>query len=87
MKRATVSIRLRVYEVLRDMKRAQRERVLRWVEQLEIDPSRDGEFTEVDDTARKIQVSIIGSHAIYFWYDGPVNEVKVVDLRPADRGA
>jgi hypothetical protein len=38
---------------------------------------------EKDEVGRPIQVLIRGRHALYFWADHPVKEIKIIDLKPA----
>ena len=48
--------------------------------------NQDGDFEEIDpNTGRRLRAALVGRHALYWWVDGPVNEVKVVDIGPADR--
>jgi hypothetical protein len=81
-----LSIRFEVMQVVRGLKMAERERIVRWMERLISNPYQDGDFLEVDPkTGRKLRATLIGRYALYWWFDGPVNEVKVVDIGPADR--
>ena len=57
--------------------------ITRLFEELADNPFRVGDFVERDDVGRPIQVIIIGPHAIFFWADHAVKEVKVIDLKPA----
>ncbi len=81
-----VSLRMEVVEALGALKRGERERIWRFIEGLPDNPRGLGDYSEYDSDDRKIQVRVIGNHAIHYWLDGPVNEFKVVGLRPADRG-
>ena len=79
-----VSLRFKVMETLRGLRRAERERILLWMERLEGDPFGRGEYVEKDDSGREIQVVIVGNHALYYWLDAPVKEIKIVKISPAD---
>lgn len=81
----SISLRIEVVEALGALKRAERQRIWRFIESLPDDPARTGDYSERDSTGRRIEVSLVGDHAIHYWLDGPVNEFKVVDMRSADR--
>ena len=41
-----------------------------------------GDFVVVDpETTRRFEVSLVAGHAVTWWIDGPVDEVKIVDIR------
>jgi hypothetical protein len=81
-----LSVRFEVMQVVRGLKLGERERIVRWMERLIVDPNQEGDFEESDPkTGRKLKGTLLGRHALYWWVDGPVNEVKVVDIGPADR--
>ena len=48
-------------------------------------PSRDSHFTELDDSGREIQGIISGSYCILYWVDHAVKEIKITQIRYADR--
>jgi hypothetical protein len=56
-----------------------------WLEALANDPSRDGDFTSRGSDDRDWQVAILGPHAVVWWVDHAVSEIKIVAIRPADR--
>lgn len=62
-----------------------RDRILRFLDSLEIDPFQKGDYEIHDADHRPHQVRIFGSLAVVYWADHPVKEVKVVALRHADR--
>ena len=81
-----LSVRLEVMQVLRGLRLGERERIVRWMERLIIDPNQDGDFEERDPkTGRQLKGTLLGRYALYWWVDGPVNEIKVIDIGPADR--
>jgi hypothetical protein len=69
---------------LKDCKRREREAMTRFFDELANDPYRAGEFVELDDISREIQATLIGRHAVYFWSDHAVKEVKVIGMKVAD---
>lgn len=82
-----LSVRFEVMQSVRNLKLGERERIVRWMERLILNPHQDGEFVEWEpSTGRRLNATLVGRHALYWWLDGPVNEVKIVDIRLADRG-
>lgn len=72
-------------DYLRTLKPAARRRLITWLEALANEPSRGGDFTTRGSDDRDWQIAILGAHAIVWWVDHAVSEVKVVAIRPADR--
>lgn len=62
-----------------------RQRLLSWLETIAMDISRKGDFTTRGTDGRDWQVAILGAHAVVWWVDHPVCEVKIVAIRPADQ--
>ena len=59
--------------------------ISRLFDELAQNPSRAGDYVEQDEVGRPVQVLILGGHAVCFWADHAVKEVKVIDLKPAGR--
>jgi hypothetical protein len=55
--------------------------IVRLLDDLALDPFRNGDYVEMDPLGRPVQVVIVGSRAVCFWVDHAVKEVKVIDLR------
>ena len=70
---------------MRSIRGAQKNRLGLFVDSLSEDPFEEGDYSEKDETDRHIQVKVIGQYAVTFWSDHAVKEVKVVDVRRADR--
>ncbi|MHC1763435.1 MAG: hypothetical protein AB9869_03885 [Verrucomicrobiia bacterium] len=49
------------------------------------EPHRRGDFTERDKAGREIEVLVLRRYAILYWADHPVKEVKITEVRLADR--
>jgi mRNA-degrading endonuclease RelE of RelBE toxin-antitoxin system len=79
----TVYVEASVAEFLPRLKYAERERLLRFLQKLRADPFLAGDYIEHDDIGRPLQVFVIGRHAVVFWADHAVKEVKILDLKPA----
>jgi hypothetical protein len=62
----------------------QREKVMQFIRSLADNPNTSGDFSELDDARRTVQVKIIGRYAITFWADHAVSEIKVTHVKAAD---
>lgn len=80
-----VWLRQEAYDYLDSIAMAERQRLLVWIERLAGQPNRDGDFTELGSDGRAWHVAVIAAHAVVWWVDSPVREVKVVAIRRADR--
>lgn len=80
-----VYLRDEAFEFLRGQPPAGREKLLAFLRGLRVNPLRKGDYTEHDEIGREIEVSVIGHYAVLFWADHPVKEIKIVELRLADR--
>jgi hypothetical protein len=58
--------------------------ILGFLEQLQSNPNRQGDYQETDSSGRQIQIKIIGKHALTYWADHAVKEVKVTKIELAD---
>jgi hypothetical protein len=56
-----------------------------FVSSLAEDPHSRADYTEPDPSGRTLEVKIIGRHAITYWLDHAVKEVKIVYLQPSGR--
>lgn len=84
MSESRVSVRIEVYQYVATQRRAERERIIRWIESLQHKNFETGDYTERDESDRVVQVKIIDRHALSFWHDGPVSEFKVIGIELAD---
>lgn len=78
-----VFIAAEVLDAMRACRGREKVLITRLFEELAGDPFRTGDYVERDEIGRPIQVLIIGRHAVFFWVDHPVKEVKILDLHPA----
>jgi hypothetical protein len=62
-----------------------RNHLISWIEAIGTDVTKAGDFTTTGTDGRNWQVAILGHHAVVWWVDDAVCEVKVVAIRPADR--
>ena len=79
-----VWLRQAAYDYLDTLPESERQRLLIWIERLGQQPHRAGDFTEHAAGGRERQVAIVGEHAVGWWVDGAVCEVKVEAIRSAD---
>ena len=82
-----IFLRLEAAETIRVVRGAQRTRISAFIDLLANDPSQLGDYTERDESDRQIEIKVIGQYAITFWADHAVKEIKVADIRRADRGS
>jgi hypothetical protein len=72
-----------VVEMLRSCQKREQQIITRCLDDLGKNPYRNGDYVEQDNLGRPIQVILIGRHALYFWTDHAVKELKIIDLRLA----
>ena len=72
------------YEYLESLGLAERQTLFVWLERIGSHPDRSGDFVEKAEDGRDWQVAILGLHAVVWWVDGPVREIKIVAIRAAD---
>lgn len=79
----SVYVESHIAESLADLKPRERDPLLRLFNKLRTNPFMEGDYAEHDEIGRPIHVLIIGRHAVVFWVDHAVREVKILDVRPA----
>ena len=85
MNRYNVFLRFEAIEALKATGGLQRKQLSTYIDQLGNNPDSAGDYTERDDTDRIIEIKVVGQYAITFWADHAAEEIKVVDIRRADR--
>ena len=85
MKPYRIFVRMEAAEILRAIRGNQRNSVVAFIDSLSGDPNKTGDYSEHDEAGRQLEIKVIGSFAITYWADHAVAEVKVVDVRRADR--
>jgi hypothetical protein len=65
--------------------RRDRDRILRFLDDLARDPGRKGDYEERDNVGRPVQIKVIGKYALTYCTDHAVKEVKVTKIEFADR--
>ena len=79
-----VWLRQNAYDYLDTLDVSERQRLLVWLERLGQHPDRIGDFSERGDDGREWQIAVVAGHALVWWTDSPVAEIKVVAIRSAD---
>jgi hypothetical protein len=64
-------------------RRAEKVSVARAFDTLAGNPFRSGDYVESDSLGRPVQIMLIGRHAVCYWADHAVKEVKILDLKLA----
>jgi hypothetical protein len=80
-----IFLRSEAIEVLRGIRANQRGTIVRFIDGLARDPFVTGDYTSEDSTGRIICIKVLGSYAVTFWADHPAREIKITDIRSADR--
>jgi hypothetical protein len=68
-----------VFGELLFLPKRKRETLLVALNQLADQAPLPGVFSHIDEDRRHIECKVFGKWKVWFWYDGPVNEVRIVD--------
>jgi len=79
-----VYVRAKAFDFLGQVGRPERAILWNYFDALGRDPFQPFDFTEII-ADREMSVKILNRHAITYWVDHAVKEVKIVALRDADR--
>lgn len=80
-----VFLRSEAIDALHSLQPRHRKVVGAFIDSLAMDPFTEGDYNSPDSTGRAIGIKILGAVAISYWADHPVKEIKVIDIRSADR--
>ncbi len=81
----SVFLHLEVTEALRSLDRSERDKVLRFAHSLAPNPFQPGNFREEDDRGRTNEIKFVGRLAVVYYVDNAESEVRLLEVRPADR--
>lgn len=56
---------------------------MKFLRRLADDPYTVGDFKDSDEIGRPLEVKLVGPHAITYWADHAVKEIKVINVEPA----
>lgn len=76
-------LHLEVTETLQALRRSERDRVLRFLHSLTLNPFQAGDFQEYDELRRANEVKILGRLAIVYYVDNADREVRILEIRRA----
>jgi len=78
-------LRAEAIEALKTTRGQQRRQISTFIDLLGTNPNMIGDYPEMDDNGRRLEIKVIGRFAITFWTDHAAKEIKVLDIRPADQ--
>lgn len=78
-------VRLEAWEFLAGCPSQEQRRVVMLFRDLAQRPHQDGDYQESDDAGRRLEVRVVSKSAVVFWADHAVKELKIINVRPADR--
>lgn len=80
-----VFLRSEAISALRALPLRHRKLVSSFIDQLAADPFAEGDYQNSDASGRMLSIKVVGSSAITYWADHAVKEIKILDIREADR--
>lgn len=80
-----IFLRAEAVDSLRAMRGPARRQVAAYIDSLATNPFSEADYAMEDASGREIHIKILGQYAVTFWADHAVKEVKVIDIRQADR--
>jgi mRNA-degrading endonuclease RelE of RelBE toxin-antitoxin system len=80
-----IFMRSEVVDSLRHIRGNSRRHIAAFIDSLALNPFSEGDFTINDASDRKIHIKVLGQYAVIFWSDHPAKEIKIIDIRSADR--
>ena len=75
------------YQFFRDKppRKRQRDLIHALFDSLAFNPFQEGDYQEIDEAQRTVEVKITGDYAVHYWADHPVRKVNVVKIIKADK--
>ena len=73
-----------VVDFLQTLRRSQRQEMLAHFRRLRNSPGRYADYQDSDEVGRRVEVSVFGGFAIYYWVDEADQHVKILKLATAD---
>lgn len=80
-----IFLRSEAVDSLRAIRPTTRKLVAAYLDSLASNPFSEGDYAVKDSSGREIQIKVIGEYAVTFWTDHAVKEIKIIDIRSADR--
>ena len=63
-------------------RKAERDRLVQTIETIANNADQSGEFTQRGADGRTWKAVRSGRHLVFFWLDGPVNELRIMKIEP-----
>jgi len=79
-----IYLRLEAVQALQALRRSEKGRMGQFIDSRAADPFKAGDYTELDETGRSIQVKVVGRFALAYWSDHAVQEIRIVEVLEAD---
>ena len=80
-----IFLRSEAIEALTGIRGISRKLIVVFIDSLASDPLQAGDYSVQYSTGRDISIKILGSYAVTCWADHPAREIKITDIRSADR--
>lgn len=80
-----IFLRAEAIDALNVIRAKPRKLVCQFIDSLALDPFSEGDYSVRDASSRDIHIKIVAEYAVTFWTDHPAKEIKVIDIRSADR--
>ncbi len=85
MKSFTLLVVYDVFEFLERLPRKEQLTIRKRFLQIRDFPHNHSDYSEPDNTGRPVEINIHGKFAIKYWIDHADQQVKILDIHPADR--
>ncbi len=73
-----------VIEILDALPKKSRTHLLNHFHKIRSSPENFSDYHERDHTGRRVEICVLGSHAIHYWIDHADKHIKILALKPAD---
>jgi hypothetical protein len=80
-----IFLRAEAMDALRTIRGIQRRQLAAYIDSLATNPVSEGDYAMRDPSGRDIQIKILGTCAVTFWSDHAAKEIKILDIRGADK--
>lgn len=80
-----IFLRSEAIVALRAIRPSARAVVSKFIDSLATEPFSEGDYSVKDHAGRDIHIKVVAEWAVTFWSDHPAKEIKIIDIRSADR--
>ena len=85
MKSFVLLVAYDVFEFIERLPRQEQLTIRRRLLQIRDFPHNHSDYSEPDDSGRQLEINIYDKFAIKYWIDHSDQQVKILDIHPADR--